>query len=90
MFESSDIRPLGRTFLGLSVFAAGDDEQWAVGDEAQVNTAVGKAVLEALRRTSPENANGLVTILGRQATELVRAAAQPERREFGLFLFRLR
>ena len=90
MFELSDIKPLGRTFLGLPMFDAGDGEQWAVGDETQVTTAVGKAVIDALKKTSPENADGLVSILGRQATDLVRAAAKPGGREFGLFLYRLR
>ena len=90
MFQLDDIRPLGRTFLGLPVFDAGDDERWAVGDDAQVSTAVGKAVLEALRGLDAEATNKLVHILGELLTDMARAAAEPEQREFGLFLYRLR
>ena len=85
MYELEDIRLLDRTFMGLPVYDDGDGEQWAVGDDAQVNSAVGRAVIEALRGLDVAE---LVPILGEQLTDLLRAAAEDER-EFGLFLYRV-
>jgi hypothetical protein len=90
MFELDDIRPLGRKCMGLPVYDAGDGERWAVGDDAQVNAAIGQEVIEALRHVAPEVTTLLAPILGRELTDLMRAAAEPRQREFGLFLYRLR
>ena len=76
--------------MDLPVYDAGDGEVWAVGDETQVNSAVGKEVIEALRHVAPEVIALLAPILGRELTDLMRAAAEPGQREFGLFLYRLR
>jgi len=76
--------------MGLPVYDAGDGEQWAVGDDAQVNAAVGQEVIEALRHVAPEVTSLLAPILGRELTDLMRAASDPSQHEFGLFLYRLR
>ena len=90
MFELESIQPSDRTFLGLPLFDSEDGEQWAVGDDAQVTAAIGRAVIEALRGLDAAATNKLVPILGELLTDMARAAAEPEQREFGLFLYRLR
>ena len=90
MHELDEIRLLDQKFQGLQVFDAGDDEQWAVGDDAQACSAVGRAVIEALRDLDSDTTDALVPILGEQVTDLMRAAADPDHHEFGLFIYRVR
>ena len=87
MFHLDDIRLQDHTFHGLLVFDAGDDEVWAVGGEDQVYAAVGRALIDAVR--GQEDASELAPILGRQLTDFLMAAADPDQWDFGLFLFQI-
>ena len=81
---------MDHTFHGLLVFDAGDDEEWAVGGEDQVHSAVGRAVVEALRGLDADAAAELEPVLGEQLTDLLLAAADPDQWDFGLLLYRIR
>lgn len=90
MIQLDDVRRLARTFFGLAVFDAGDGEEWAVGDEGETHSAVGRGVIEALQHLDDAGAAALAPILGEHLIGLARAAADPDGRTAGLFLYRVR
>ena len=50
---------------------------------------MGRAVLEALRGLDADAAAELEPVLGKQLTDLLLAAADPDQWGFGLFLFQI-